>query len=445
MTRLLCAVCLVACFFCLPAGAEPVTFTRDIAPILYAHCAECHRADEIGPFPLLDYQDVQKRDRLIAKVVARRTMPPWKPEEGHGEFIEERRLTDDQIATIEAWVNAGAPEGDPAHLPPLPALRTGWRLGEPDLVMTMPEPFTIPAEGYDLYQHFVFPLKLDAKQKYLRAVEVRPGNRRVVHHAAGFLDLTGRARRLDAADPKQGYTRFGGPGFIPAGFTPGFVPGQTPRFFPGNSGITLRKGMDLVLQVHYHPIGRTQTDQTTVGLYFTDQKPARYPTGILLGSESIDIPAGEKAHVIRDSFTLPVDLQAVEIWAHMHNLGKSVRVWAELPDGSTKYLLKISDWDFNWQDVYRYKKPFKLPRGTTVHAEFTYDNSADNPRNPNAPPKRVTFGETSTDEMAGVVIGGLADNTFGEWTLLAANIKHYAGIYTEGKRSRAWRHTTAQP
>ena len=445
MARVVVTALVIAAFtFCGRAHAEEITFTRHVAPILYAHCAECHRADEVGPFPLLTYQDVQKRAALIAKVVTKRLMPPWKPDPGHGEFIDERRLTDEQIALIQAWVKNGSPEGDPAHLPSLPALPTGWRLGAPDVILTMPEPFTIPAEGPDIYQHFVFPLKLSASQRHLRAVEVRPGNRRVVHHAAGILDITGRARKLDAADPLQGYRRFGGPGFLPVGFTPGFVPGQTPRQFPGDSGITLRRGTDLVMQIHYHPIGRAQTDQTTIGLYFRDTKAPRDPSGVLLGSESIDIPAGAKAHVVRDSFTLPVNLQAVEIWAHMHNLGKSVRAWAELPDGSTRNLLKISDWDFNWQDVYRYKEPFTLPRGTVVHAEFIYDNSADNPRNPNSPPRRVTFGETSTDEMAGVVLVGVAESTLGEWTLLAANVKHFIEMHAAGRRSRALRRQVTQ-
>lgn len=411
--------------------ADPPTFARDVAPILYRHCVSCHRAGSIGPFPLTTASEARKRARLIAAVVADRTMPPWKPVPGHGEFQDARILTEAEIAVIKAWAAAGAPEGDPAHTPPLPAFPTGWQLGTPDIVLKLPRPFTVPAEGRDVYMHFVFPLALK-KEIYVKGVEIRPGNPKVAHHAVGLLDASGTARKK--VDPRLGgYVSFGGPGFTPVGFTPGFVPGQQPRFLPDGAAITIRPGTDFVLQMHYHPIGKPEDDQTEVGLYLTPHKPTRHSLGVLLGTLDIDIPPGEEQYVRTDRFTLPVALKATSIWAHMHLIGRACRVWAELPDGRRVRLLKIADWDFNWQDTYVYKEPLVLPRGTVIRAEWTFDNSADNPRNPSRPPRRVLSGENSTDEMGGVWIGGEVASEADLWALLLANVAHYLEIDAKKK------------
>ena len=290
-------------------------------------------------------------------------------------------------------------------------------------------------EGNDIYIHFVFPLEIE-KEIYVRAVECRPGNRRVAHHAIGILDATGTARKLDAAQPGPGYRNFGGAGFVPAGFTPGYVPGQTPGFFSEGSAITIKKGTDLVLQMHYHPTGKTETDQTEIGLYLTKTPPTKSILGVLLGSEEIDIPPGSDKFIVSDKFVLPVDLKAGNIWAHMHLLGKEVKVWAELPDGSTTKLLWINDWDFNWQDTYAFKQPMLLPRGTTIRAEWRFDNTDNNPRNPNHPAKRVKLGENSNDEMAGLWLGGELGSELEMWGLLAANVGHYFEVTSKGKTFR---------
>ena len=403
------------------------TFCKDVAPLLFAHCATCHRPGEIGPFALLTYQDAKKRAGQIAQLAARRIMPPYKPLGEHGQFIEERRLTDRQIALLNQWAEHGAPEGDPKDLPPAPKFPVGWKLGEPDLVLKMSKPFVIPAEGADLYWHFVFPLDLK-DTKYLRGIEVRPGNLRVAHHATGMLDTSGTARRLEKKHGGQGYPGLN-PGFFPT-YTPGYVPGQTPRFFREDTAIKLPKGADFVLQMHYHPNGKEDTDQTVVGLYFTDKKPERHGGGALLGSLYFEVPPGEKAFKVTDSFTLPVGAEVRSIWAHMHMIGKEVRAWAELPDGKRKSLLEINDWDFNWQESYSYSQPFRLPRGTVIKAEFVFDNSADNPRNPNNPPKLVRYGDSTTDEMAGLVIGGVVDNGL-EALVFGGTV---LGHYLEGKK-----------
>ena len=417
-------------------GSEPTpTFHKEISRILNQHCVTCHREGEVGPFPLVSYDDARKRADLIAEVVQSQNMPPWKPDAGHGEFLEERRLTPEHIKVLRKWAEVGAPEGDQRDAPPPPKFKTGWQLGKPDIILKMPEAFTVPAEGRDVYMHFVFPLNL-SKEVYLRGVECRPGNRKVAHHAVGILDSSGSAQKFDKKHPGPGYPGYG-PGFIPSGFTPGYAPGQTPRFFHKDTAITLKPGTDFVLQMHYHPIGKEEQDQTEIGLYLTDKKPERGIVMVMLGSEEIDIPAGEKVYRASDQFKLPVDMEVRDIWAHMHCIGKTVDVKATLPDGTEKSLLKISDWDFNWQDVYLYKQRFKLPKGTIVKADWTWDNSAENPRNPFSPPRRIKHGEGSTDEMSGLIVGGVANNWVDEVIHWATVVGHYLEIADKGQKFKS--------
>jgi hypothetical protein len=411
-------------------ASEAPTFAKDVAPIVYANCTTCHRPGAIGPFPLTTYAEVKKRARLVAQVTADKTMPPWKPEAGHGEFRDSRILTAAQVATLKAWADAGAPEGDPKDVPKVPVFTDGWQIGKPDIILKMPKAFTVPAEGRDVYMHFVFPLEIKS-EIYVRAVEVRPGNLKVAHHAVGLLDSSGAARKK--ADPKTGgYVGFGGPGFVPAGFTPGFVPGQTPRPFDPGAAITIKKGTDFVLQMHYHPTGKPEDDLTEVGLYLTKDKPTKHMLGVLLGALDIDIPPGDGNYVCKDKFVLPCDLKVSSVWAHMHLIGKKVTAWAELPNGETVKLLKIGDWDFNWQDTYLYQKPVTLPKGTVIRTEWVFDNTDRNPRNPNSPPKRVLNGENSTDEMGGLWLGGEVASEPDLWALLLANVGHYFEV--EGKK-----------
>lgn len=417
-----------------PTTTSTVTWARDIAPLVYKNCTPCHRPGEVAPFSLQTLDDFKKRAKQIAIVTENRIMPPWKPQAGHGEFRDNRSLTDAEIALLTRWINAGMPAGYLRDVPRLPSFPEGWKLGKPDLILKLSHPFQIPAEGDDVYQHFVFSLG-EPKERYLRGIEVRPSNRRVTHHAVGILDISGKARQLDAETSELGYRNMGGSGFVPAGFTPGYVPGAMPRFMAADSAITLPKGADFVMQMHYHPTGKIETDQTEIGLYFTDKKPTRSGAVALLGSNDIDIKAGDSAYRVRDEFKLPSDFLVSGIWAHMHLIGKDVRVWAELPDGSKRNLLWINDWDFNWQDTYQYAQPFRLPAGTRIKSEFVFDNSASNPRNPNSPPKRVLTGENSTDEMAGLIISGHANDGLGALAIFAADVGHYFEL--EGKAARA--------
>jgi hypothetical protein len=383
------------------APPETVTYNRDIAPLLYRHCVSCHREGGAGPFPLLTYQDASRRATLLAVVTARHYMPPWKPEPGYGHFRGARGLTASEITLFRRWADGGAPAGDArAAQPALPT--NGGELGEPDLVVRLAEPFAVSADGPDLYQCFVIPLNL-AETQYVKAVSFQPQNPRLVHHAILFQDPSGHAaRERDVAEPGPGYRCFGAPGFLPVGGLGGWSPGTRPVPWPAGVALPLRKGADLVVQIHFHPTGKPESEQSTIGLYFSPQPPTRRLADIPLGSRQIDIPPGERAYRVRDRFTVPVEVDAIGIIPHAHLICKDMKGVALLPNGSKKGLLWIRDWDFNWQEQYRYESPVRLPAGTRVEMEFTYDNSAANPHNPNHPPQRVVWGADTTDEMAGL-------------------------------------------
>jgi hypothetical protein len=374
-----------------------LTYAKDVAPLLNKHCVSCHRPGEIAPFPLTSYKDAAKRAKHLAEVTSEGRMPPWKAEPQPHAFKDERRMSDEEKSILKRWAEAGAKEGDLKDLPPAPSFPEGWRLGTPDLVLTMSKPFKIPASGRDVYRSFLLPIPLDA-DKTVAAVEFRPGNPTVVHHALMFLDSLGQARKKDVDG--TGFGSFGGIGILPTGGLGGWVPGATPRFLPEGTGMFLRKGSDLVLQVHYHPSGKEEEDQSRLGLYFTKEPAEKIVTGIALSSRGLYIPAGAKRHrATAESQPLPVDANLIGIAPHMHTVGREMRVWAELPDGKSEPLIWIKDWDFNWQGSYQYERPVRLPKGTVVKLEAFYDNSADNPQNPSNPPKPVRWGEQTTDEM----------------------------------------------
>lgn len=385
-----------------------LTFNKDIAPIVFNNCSTCHHPGEVAPFDLLTYSDVKKRDKMIAAVTQTRYMPPWKAEHGFGEFKGERYLSQKEIATIKAWVEQGSKEGDPKDLPPTPKFTSDWKLGQPDLVLTMPQAYTVPAEGQDIYRNIVIPTNLP-QDTYIRAIEYKASNRRVVHHAILFLDSRGVAKKLDAKDEQMGYPGFGGPGFVPSGGLGGWAPGMLPEEMPPGVVRLIPKNSDLVIQTHFHPSGKVEQEQSSVGLYFSKVPPKKLILPVVLINRSIDIPAGSKDYAVEDSFTLPIDIEVITLVPHAHYIGKSIKGWADLPDGSSKPLINVNNWDFNWQTQYQLKEPLKLPKGTKLHMRTTYDNSSDNPRNPSVPPQRVTWGEETTNEMAIIFMGVVAD------------------------------------
>jgi hypothetical protein len=423
----------VGCFIeaPLPADAQgSVTYTRDIAPLVQTRCLNCHRDGQVAPFPLANYEQTAKRARQIVRVTQERIMPPWIPSPGHEKFVAERWLTDRELALFKTWAETGRTRGDEADLPPAPKFAEGWRLGEPDLIVKMPEPFTVPADGPDLLQNFVIPLDL-AEDKLVAAMEFHPGNTRVDHHAVLFLDRSGAARKLDQATPEPGYANFGGPGFLPSGALGGWSVGNTPRPLPNGMGRYVHKGADLVVQMHYHPSGKPESDQSEIGLYFVKKpvaeslkEPAKLVGSIWMANYEMEIPAGEKGYRRSTSYTLPRDVILVGVVPHMHLLGKSMRVTALLPDNTVKTLIDITNWNYNWQDEYYYERPFKLPAGTRLEVEAVFDNSAENPSNPSSPPKRVTWGDGTTDEMLFCFFLLSAEKTEDLIHVIFDNLKH---------------------
>jgi Flp pilus assembly protein TadD len=385
------------------AGTATPTFTKDVAPILFTHCAGCHRPGQGAPFSLLTYHDAKAHADEIAGATQARVMPPWLPDAGGIRFIDERRLSSSQIDTLQRWTQGGAPEGDPRDLPPRPALTDAWQLGQPDLVISPAKPFTLPAGSNDVFRNLVIRTSLD-RDRFIRAVEFRPGPA-PVHHAVLHLDRTGAARGRDGADGHPGFGGMGAPGTQePDGHFVGWAPGRGPILSADGMPWRLVRGTDFVLELHLIP-GQVAIDvQPTVALFFADARSAATPLMFKMGSTAIDIPAGSTDYAITDRYVLPADVDLLSLYPHAHFLGKDMQVSARLPDGTTRSLLHIRQWSFHWQQDYRLAAPLPLPRGTAIDMRFTYDNSDRNPANPHRPPVRVFAGQRSTDEMGNLLL-----------------------------------------
>ncbi len=408
-----------------PRPKGSLTFNKDVARIVYSRCAGCHRPEEAAPFSLLTYAQVQKRARQIAEATARRYMPPWPPEPGYGDFADERRLSADELGIIQQWAAEGASEGKPSDLPPPPQWTDGWQLGEPDLTVTIPAPYQLSAEGKDVYENFVCPIPIP-RTRFVRAVQLRTGNPSVVHHAFIEIDETRQSRRLAATGDPPGFGGMELPStaIMPAGQFLGWQPGKSLYRVPEGLAWVLKTNTDLVLQMHMHPSGKPEQVRPSVGFYFTDQAPTNLPFRLRLVNDELDIPPGADNYVIERAYTLPVDLTLLRANPHAHYLGKDLQGYALLPNGERKWLLRIKDWDFNWQGDYQYARPIELPKGARVFMRFTYDNSTNNVRNPNQPPRRVRHGLNTTDEMAALGFQVLAKDSH-ERDLLARDYQQY--------------------
>lgn len=377
---------------------DQVTYAGHIARLLQDNCQGCHREGQIAPFALESYDDAVRWKTEIAAYTKARVMPPWKAARGIGHFSNDLSLSDEEIALIGRWANEGTTLGDEHDLPPTPRYADVWEHGTPDLVVEMPEPYTIAPEGEDDYRHFIIPYEADV-DRFVEAIDVQPGNRNTVHHVIVYVDTSGRARELDAADPGPGYTRFGDVGFDPTSVLGGWAPGMQPTLTPKGSGQWLPKKCDIVVQVHYYRTGFEEQDQTKFGLYFSKAErpvPTRMEVAI---NHRFVIPPGETSYPVKAQCRIHQDSYLYSIMPHMHLIGETMSVTATLPDGQTLPLIKINDWDFNWQTIYRYKDLHYLPAGTLVSVEATFDNSDANPNNPNHPPKPIGWGEKTTDEM----------------------------------------------
>ena len=414
-----------------------VTYHRDVQPILQKHCQECHRPGEVGPFSLMTYKQAVNWAQDIKDYTRRREMPPWKVSQGVP-FLNERRLSDEEIQKLAAWVDGGVPAGDPKDAPLPREFPKGWQLGEPDLVLTPAEEFLVGPSGNDVFRCFVLPTRL-AQDQYVAAVDVRSGNPQVVHHVLLFVDTTGAGHKLekDAQDKEKsnpvldehtgqpskydrgpGYTRTMGVGFLPRINLTGWAPGYKPRLFPEGVGILLPKNADVVMQVHYHRNGRAEKDRTRIGLYFAKKKIEHpYQAAAIAGGSGsgplrylFSIPPGEERFKLDGDAWATKDFTLFSIMPHMHLLGKSVTFTMTPPDAADQKLLAIKQWDYNWQEMFFPKEPILVKAGTKFHVDAFYDNTDKNPLNPFTPPRRVTVGEQTTNEMCFVFLAGYSES-----------------------------------
>jgi len=414
-----------------------VTYHRDVQPILQQHCQECHRPGEVGPFSLMTYKQAVNWAQDIKDYTQRREMPPWKISEGIG-FHNERRLSAKELKTLADWADGGTPMGDPKDAPKAREFTQGWQLGTPDLILSPDDDFLLGPSGKDVFRCFVMPTKL-GEDKYVAAVELRPGNPRVVHHLLLFIDTMEAARKLekDAQEKERnepvidvhtgkvspydrgpGYSRMMGVGFLPRGAMMGWAPGIQPRYMPEGVGFHLPKNADVVMQVHYHRNGRAEKDRTQVGLYFAKKKIEHpYQAGPVAGGSGsgplryfFSIPAGEDRYKLDGDIWASQDFTLLSVTPHMHMLGKDIKLTMTPPEGKEQTVFTIKQWDYNWQEIYFLKEPILVKAGTKFHVEAHYDNSDKNPLNPNSPPQRVIVGEQTYNEMCFVFLGGYSNS-----------------------------------
>lgn len=401
---------ILLCFFVTQAVSQ-VTYTKDIAPIIYNNCMVCHRSGEIGPMSLTNYEEVRNWGETIRAVTAIKYMPPWKPDPEYSSFLGENYLTDEEIDLIAQWVEDGKPEGNTADLPPFPDFPEGSVLGEPDLVVSMAQSYVHKGNNQDEYRYFVIPSGL-TEDKVLKAMELRPGNKQIVHHALVFEDTSGKARENDAATPEYGFDGFGGfagddtEDILSQKQFPGYVPGQKPIFYPDGLGQTISAGSDLVIQMHYAPWPVDEIDSSSINLFFapeneTFEREVRGHIMVPLFSVINELFAiyANQVKAFHGIWEIPEDISLIGLAPHMHLLGKDWEVYLERPDGSTTNLIRINEWDFNWQGSFYFDRFYKAEKGSKIHAIATYDNTVNNPNNPNNPPRFVTWGEGTEDEM----------------------------------------------
>jgi hypothetical protein len=448
------------------APADPVTFSQHIAPIIFNNCTTCHHPGESVPFTLMNYDEVKRRGKTIVAVTERRYMPPWHGASEMGHFRDERGLTNEQIGMIKTWVDNGMPSGDLSKAPAAPKYTDGWRLGTPDLVVKMERPFEVPASGPDIFRNFAIKLNLN-ETKWVKAIDFRP-SARVSHHALFFLDPTGEAIRLQSQQKESGFAGMsflagnlgGGRGLEallnranqPAqdtgtqnvfGGLGGWAVGAVAHPLPDGLARPIAAGTDLVLQMHFHPTGKVESEQATIGIYFADKPPVKTLSAVQMPPvfgvfSGINLSPGTKNFIIRDTFVVPVDVDVISMGAHAHYLATRMTMKATLPgSGTAKVLAAVPKWDFNWQERYTYKQPIRLPRGTRLDVEIEYDNSADNPNNPRNPPQQVWWGQQSFDEMGAVTLELVAANETDLPTFRAAVVLHTVEAALAGANSGA--------
>jgi hypothetical protein len=382
-----------------PEGA--VTFSKQVAPILQENCQTCHRPGDIAPMSLLTYDEARPWAKSIRQVVSDRTMPPWHADAQPGTFSNDSSLSEQEIATLVAWVDQDAPEGDPADLPPAKTFAVnGWKTGTPDLVYWIPETYNLPATVDDEYRCFVIPDKVDQDIWY-SGLEVKPGNPAVVHHVIVFADPGDSARQRDAADPSPGFLCGMASGGIEMKMVGGWAPGRNAGLTRSGSAMKIAAGTTLVYQVHYHnTTGAEQPDRSGMALYLTRETVHQQPRSAPIGAWDLNIAAGDANSEHSAAWTAPADIHVRAIMPHMHYIGKDMKLTAVLPGGDERVLLDVPRYDFNWQANYVFAEPVALPKGTVIKMVSHHDNSAANPRNQFSPPRDIHFGEATHEEMS---------------------------------------------
>ena len=419
-----------------PARLGTPTYSRDVAPIIFRQCTGCHRPGEAAPFTLITFAEVAKHAADIATVTASGYMPPWLPERGYGRFQNERHLSAAELGTLQRWVAAGTPEGNPADLPPKPTWNDNWQLGTPDLVVEVPT-YTLPAEGKDIYRNLVAAIPITERQ-FVKAVEFQTDNRKVVHHAFIEIDQTRHSRQRAEREQPPGFNGMEGPEsmIMPGGQLLGWQPGKVPSANPDGLAWVLNPKTDLILQLHMNPSGKPEVVKARAGFHFTPTPPTNSTFRLHLTALELDIPPGISNYLAEQSYTLPVDASAVRVGAHAHYLARDIHGFATLPDGRREELIWIRNWDFKWQGDYGYVTPVALPKGSRVTMQITYDNTTNNVRNPNHPPQRVRFGMQSTDEMGELYFQILPGSSQDYMALIQDYSRYFFGVTLDFYRNR---------
>ena len=400
------------------ALAAAPTFTKDVAPILYQNCATCHRPGEIGPMPLLTYEQARPWAKAIRGVVAMGKMPPWHATEAHGVFANDRRLSDHDRETLLAWVDAGAPQGDPADLPSAPKFAEGWAIGTPDVVLPMQPAFKVSAEGTIAYQYVQIPTNF-TEDRWVQAIEARPGARAVVHHILVFCrepEKTASAPAFRLIEPNM-------PKLLSSDAMRGpliatYAPGTNALTFPANSALKIKAGSILTLQIHYTASGKAAEDVSRVGFIFAKEPPQREMHSSAFYNPTFTLPAGDPDKAVNAAIEFTEDSHIWALFPHTHLRGKSWEYRIVYPDGRTEAILSVPKYDFNWQTYYEFAKPLAVPKGSRIEATAHYDNSPNNPANPD-PKIDVKWGEQTWQEMQYSGISYTIDEKPGEVTAAA--------------------------
>ena len=392
-----------------------VTFNKDVAPILYNNCATCHRPGEVAPMSLIKYKEVRPWAKSIREVVSERRMPPWLADPQHGNFSNDRRLSQKEVDTIVAWVDGGAKEGDAKDLPAVPTFpNEGWKFGKPDVELAMTVEASVPADGVVAYRHFVVPTNF-TEDKYVQFAEIKRGDPSVVHHVivsvrepgqgplppAGELNLgaaanrEGEARTLQSQSQGQAQSRGGN---NPDGMLLGWAPGMSPLIMRPGQAKLVKKGSVLIFQMHYTTNGQASKDRTSIGLYFAKGPIEKRVITTGAAARNLVIPAGEANYESKATFTFKEDSHIVSFMPHMHVRGKDFIYTLVYPDGTSKVLLNVPRYDFNWQLNYFLKEPVAAPKGSRIDCVAHHDNSRSNKYNPD-PAKEVRWGPQTWEEM----------------------------------------------